>query len=414
MKIAVAGTGYVGLSVALLLSQHNEVHALDIVPEKVEMLNSGVSPIVDSEITNFLTRNTSGERPLDFHATSSPKEAYSNANLAIIATPTNYDAQMNYFDTSSVESAISTVREYAPKVWIVIKSTIPVGYTRQLRNRLHDDHILFSPEFLREGHALYDNLHPSRIVVGAPQDDKRSVRAARDFAASLAQGADPMEWNRTNPDGSTGIPELVVGTTEAEAIKLFANTYLALRVAYFNELDTYAESRGLNTREIINGVCLDPRIGDGYNNPSFGYGGYCLPKDTKQLLANYNQVPQNLIEAIVEANRTRKDFISDEILNQLRNVENPVVGIYRLTMKSGSDNFRQSAIQGVMKRLKGEGLAVVIYEPTLGKSDFYGSEVTYDLTEFKQRVDIIVANRWNDDLADVASKVFTRDLFKRD
>lgn len=414
MKIAVAGTGYVGLSVALLLSQHNEVHALDIVPEKVEMLNSGVSPIVDSEITNFLTRNTSGERPLDFHATSSPKEAYSNADLAIIATPTNYDAQMNYFDTSSVESAISTVREYAPKVWIVIKSTIPVGYTRQLRNRLHDDQILFSPEFLREGHALYDNLHPSRIVVGAPQDDKRSVRAARDFAASLAQGADPMEWNRTNPDGSTGIPELVVGTTEAEAIKLFANTYLALRVAYFNELDTYAESRGLNTREIINGVYLDPRIGDGYNNPSFGYGGYCLPKDTKQLLANYNQVPQNLIEAIVEANRTRKDFISDEILNQLRNVENPVVGIYRLTMKSGSDNFRQSAIQGVMKRLKGEGLAVVIYEPTLGKSDFYGSEVTYDLTEFKQRVDIIVANRWNDDLADVASKVFTRDLFKRD
>lgn len=414
MKIAVAGTGYVGLSVALLLSQHNEVHALDIVPEKVEMLNSGVSPIVDSEITNFLTRNTSGERPLDFHATSSPKEAYSNADLAIIATPTNYDAQMNYFDTSSVESAISTVREYAPKAWIVIKSTIPVGYTRQLRNRLHDDHILFSPEFLREGHALYDNLHPSRIVVGAPQDDERSVRAARDFAASLAQGADPMEWNRTNPDGSTGIPELVVGTTEAEAIKLFANTYLALRVAYFNELDTYAESRGLNTHEIINGVCLDPRIGDGYNNPSFGYGGYCLPKDTKQLLANYNQVPQNLIEAIVEANRTRKDFISDEILNQLRNVENPVVGIYRLTMKSGSDNFRQSAIQGVMKRLKGEGLAVVIYEPTLGKSDFYGSEVTYDLTEFKQRVDIIVANRWNDDLADVASKVFTRDLFKRD
>lgn len=414
MKIAVAGTGYVGLSVALLLSQHNEVHALDIVPEKVEMLNSGVSPIVDSEITNFLTRNTSGERPLDFHATSSPKEAYSNADLAIIATPTNYDAQMNYFDTSSVESAISTVREYAPKAWIVIKSTIPVGYTRQLRNRLHDDHILFSPEFLREGHALYDNLHPSRIVVGAPQDDERSVRAARDFAASLAQGADPMEWNRTNPDGNTGIPELVVGTTEAEAIKLFANTYLTLRVAYFNELDTYAESRGLNTREIINGVCLDPRIGDGYNNPSFGYGGYCLPKDTKQLLANYNQVPQNLIEAIVEANRTRKDFISDEILNQLRNVENPVVGIYRLTMKSGSDNFRQSAIQGVMKRLKGEGLAVVIYEPTLGKSDFYGSEVTYDLTEFKQRVDIIVANRWNDDLADVASKVFTRDLFKRD
>lgn len=414
MKIAVAGTGYVGLSVALLLSQHNEVHALDIVPEKVEMLNSGVSPIVDSEITNFLTRNTSGERPLDFHATSSPKEAYSNADLAIIATPTNYDAQMNYFDTSSVESAISTVREYAPKAWIVIKSTIPVGYTRQLRNRLHDDHILFSPEFLREGHALYDNLHPSRIVVGAPQDDERSVRAARDFAASLAQGADPMEWNRTNPDGSTGIPELVVGTTEAETIKLFANTYLALRVAYFNELDTYAKSRGLNTREIINGVCLDPRIGDGYNNPSFGYGGYCLPKDTKQLLANYNQVPQNLIEAIVEANRTRKDFISDEILNQLRNVENPVVGIYRLTMKSGSDNFRQSAIQGVMKRLKGEGLAVVIYEPTLGKSDFYGSEVTYDLTEFKQRVDIIVANRWNGDLADVASKVFTRDLFKRD
>ncbi len=414
MKIAVAGTGYVGLSVALLLSQHNEVHAFDIVPEKVALLNDGRSPIVDSEITRFLTDNANGTHPLDFRATIDPESAYSGADFAVIATPTNYDEQRNYFDTSSVESAIASVREYAPEAWIVIKSTIPVGYTQQLRERLHDDRILFSPEFLREGHALYDNLHPSRIVVGAPQHDEKSTEAAHVFVSLLEQGTDSEEQTRTNPDGSTGIPKIVVGTTEAEAIKLFANTYLALRVAYFNELDTYAESRGLDTREIINGVCPDPRIGDGYNNPSFGYGGYCLPKDTKQLLANYNQVPQNLIEAIVEANRTRKDFISDEILAKVRDVKNPLVGIYRLTMKSGSDNFRQSAIQGVMKRLKGEGVTVVIYEPTLDKPDFYGSEVTHDLAKFKQQSDIIVANRWNDELSDIADKVFTRDLFKRD
>ncbi len=414
MKIAVAGTGYVGLSVALLLSQHNEVHAFDIVPEKVALLNDGRSPIVDSEITRFLTDNANGTHPLDFRATIDPESAYSGADFAVIATPTNYDEQRNYFDTSSVESAIASVREYAPEAWIVIKSTIPVGYTQQLRERLHDDRILFSPEFLREGHALYDNLHPSRIVVGAPQHDEKSTEAAHVFVSLLEQGTDSEEQTRTNPDGSTGIPKIVVGTTEAEAIKLFANTYLALRVAYFNELDTYAESRGLDTREIINGVCLDPRIGDGYNNPSFGYGGYCLPKDTKQLLANYNQVPQNLIEAIVEANRTRKDFISDEILAKVRDAKNPLVGIYRLTMKSGSDNFRQSAIQGVMKRIKGEGVTVVIYEPTLDKPDFYGSEVTHDLAKFKQQSDIIVANRWNDELSDIADKVFTRDLFKRD
>lgn len=414
MKIAVAGTGYVGLSVALLLSQHHEVHALDIVPEKVDLLNAGKSPIVDKEITAFLDRNASGERPLNFQATLDPAQAYTDADYAVVATPTNYDEKRNYFDTSSVEAAVAAVREHSPHAWIVIKSTIPVGYTLQLRERLHDDHIIFSPEFLREGHALYDNLHPSRIVVGAPQDDEAAVAAAKTFAGLLAQGADPAEAERHNADGSTGIPELVVGTTEAEAIKLFANTYLALRVAYFNELDTYAESRGLDTRAIIDGVCLDPRIGDGYNNPSFGYGGYCLPKDTKQLLANYAAVPQNLIEAIVEANRTRKDFVSDEILQLVDGVKEPVVGIYRLTMKSGSDNFRQSAIQGVMKRLKGKGVTVIVYEPTLDKPDFFGSPVTHDLAEFKAEADAIVANRWNNDLNDVADKVYTRDLFKRD
>ena len=414
MKIAVAGTGYVGLSVALLLSQHHEVHALDIVPEKVDLLNAGKSPIVDKEITAFLDRNASGERPLNFQATLDPAQAYTDADYAVVATPTNYDEKRNYFDTSSVEAAVAAVREHSPHAWIVIKSTIPVGYTLQLRERLHDDHIIFSPEFLREGHALYDNLHPSRIVVGAPQDDEAAVAAAKTFAGLLAQGADPAEAERHNADGSTGIPELVVGTTEAEAIKLFANTYLALRVAYFNELDTYAESRGLDTRAIIDGVCLDPRIGDGYNNPSFGYGGYCLPKDTKQLLANYAAVPQNLIEAIVEANRTRKDFVSDEILQLVDGVKEPVVGIYRLTMKSGSDNFRQSAIQGVMKRLKGKGVTVIVYEPTLDKPDFFGSPVPPDLAEFKAKADAIVANRWNNDLNDVADKVYTRDLFKRD
>ncbi len=414
MKIAVAGTGYVGLSVALLLSQHHEVHALDIVPEKVDLLNAGKSPIVDKEITAFLDRNASGERPLNFQATLDPAQAYTDADYAVVATPTNYDEKRNYFDTSSVEAAVAAVREHSPHAWIVIKSTIPVGYTLQLRERLHDDHIIFSPEFLREGHALYDNLHPSRIVVGAPQDDEAAVAAAKTFAGLLAQGADPAEAERHNANGSTGIPELVVGTTEAEAIKLFANTYLALRVAYFNELDTYAESRDLDTRAIINGVCLDPRIGDGYNNPSFGYGGYCLPKDTKQLLANYAAVPQNLIEAIVEANRTRKDFVPDEILQLVDGVKEPVVGIYRLTMKSGSDNFRQSAIQGVMKRLKGKGVTVIVYEPTLDKPDFFGSPVTHDLAEFKAKADAIVANRWNHDLNDVADKVYTRDLFKRD
>lgn len=419
MKIAVAGTGYVGLSVALLLSQHNEVHALDIVPEKVELLNNGKSPIVDSEITAFLDADRSGERPLDFQATLDPEQAYTGADYAVIATPTNYDVQKNYFDTSSVEAAIEAIRKYDQTAWIVIKSTIPVGYTQQIRERFHDDRILFSPEFLREGHALYDNLHPSRIVVGAPQDDAEAVQAAHTFVDLLAHGAAPEEKNRVNPDGSRGIPQLVVGTTEAEAIKLFANTYLALRVAYFNELDTYAESRGLNTREIIKGVCMDPRIRDDYNNPSFGYGGYCLPKDTKQLLANYDKVPQNLIEAIVESNRTRKDFIASEIeelveLAKANGATKPVVGVYRLTMKSGSDNFRQSAIQGVMKRIKSRGIEVVVYEPTLDAPDFFGSKVMHDLDAFKREADVIISNRWNDDLTDVAGKVYTRDLFRRD
>ena len=419
MKIAVAGTGYVGLSVALLLSQHNEVHALDIVPEKVELLNNGKSPIVDSKITAFLDADRSGERPLDFQATLDPEQAYTGADYAVIATPTNYDAQKNYFDTSSVEAAIEAIRKYDQTAWIVIKSTIPVGYTQQIRERFHDDRILFSPEFLREGHALYDNLHPSRIVVGAPQDDAEAVQAAHTFVDLLAHGAAPEEKDRVNPDGSRGIPQLVVGTTEAEAIKLFANTYLALRVAYFNELDTYAESRGLNTHEIIKGVCMDPRIRDDYNNPSFGYGGYCLPKDTKQLLANYDKVPQNLIEAIVESNRTRKDFIAYEIEElvdraKANGIAKPVVGVYRLTMKSGSDNFRQSAIQGVMKRIKSRGIEVVVYEPTLAAPDFFGSKVTHDLDSCKREADVIISNRWNDDLTDVAGKVYTRDLFRRD
>ena len=419
MKIAVAGTGYVGLSVALLLSQHNEVHALDIVPEKVELLNNGKSPIVDSKITAFLDADRSGERPLDFQATLDPEQAYTGADYAVIATPTNYDAQKNYFDTSSVEAAIEAIRKYDQTAWIVIKSTIPVGYTQQIRERFHDDRILFSPEFLREGHALYDNLHPSRIVVGAPQDDAAAVQAAHTFVDLLAHGAAPEEKDRVNPDGSRGIPQLVVGTTEAEAIKLFANTYLALRVAYFNELDTYAESRGLNTHEIIKGVCMDPRIRDDYNNPSFGYGGYCLPKDTKQLLANYDKAPQNLIEAIVESNRTRKDFIAYEIEElvdraKANGIAKPVVGVYRLTMKSGSDNFRQSAIQGVMKRIKSRGIEVVVYEPTLDAPDFFGSKVTHDLDSFKREADVIISNRWNDDLTDVAGKVYTRDLFRRD
>ena len=417
MKIAVAGTGYVGLSLAVLLAQHNEVHTLDIVPEKVEKINRFVSPIQDDEIERFLLEAKAGERKLDLRATTDPQEAYASAEFAIVATPTNYDSERNFFDTSSVEAAIATIRSV--NAWIVIKSTIPVGYTAGLRERLGDSKIFFSPEFLRESKALYDNLHPSRIVVGAPKDDDEAVAAAKQFADLLAHGADPAELERENADGTVGIPRLVLGTTEAEAVKLFANTYLALRVAYFNELDTYCEARGLNAADVIGGVCLEPRIGSHYNNPSFGYGGYCLPKDTKQLLANYKDVPQNLIEAIVESNRTRKDFVAEQVVDRVMSLvyegnPKPVVGVYRLTMKSNSDNFRASSIQGIMKRVKAKGIPVVVYEPSLDAPEFYGSEVTHDLEAFKQRCDVIVANRWSDDLADVADKIYTRDLFKRD
>lgn len=418
MRIAVAGMGYVGLSLAMLLAQHNEVRALDVVPEKVVLLNNGKSPIADAEIERFLRERAEGKRQLNFAAILNEREAYEGADFAIIATPTNYDPQKNFFDTSSVEAAIAAVRAVNETAWIVIKSTIPVGYTEKLSARLADRRIIFSPEFLREGKALYDNLHPSRIVVGAAKGEE-AQHAAAQFAELLQEGAAPEEKKRENADGATGIPTLLCGTTEAEAIKLFSNTYLALRVAYFNELDTYARVRGLDAAKIINGVCLDPRIGDHYNNPSFGYGGYCLPKDTKQLLANYQDVPQNLISAIVEANRTRKDFVAEEVLarvGELRNrgIKNPKVGVYRLTMKKGSDNYRASSIQGVMKRIKAQGVEVVVYEPTYGEDQFFGSAVENDFAKFKEASDLVVANRWDPDLTDVAEKVYTCDLFKCD
>ena len=417
MRMAVAGTGYVGLSVALLLSQHNEVRAFDVVAEKVELLQQGKSPIRDEEIEDFLSHRE--KLGLKFEVTNDAARAYESAEMVIVATPTNYDATTNSFDTSAVEDAMDAVRAVNPDAWIVVKSTVPVGYTERIRNERGDQRIIFSPEFLREGHALYDNLHPSRIVVGAPRDDSEAVAAAERFAAALEEGAALSERKRENPDGTKDIPILVLGPTEAEAVKLFANTYLALRVSYFNELDTYCETKGLDTREIIQGVCLDPRIGSHYNNPSFGYGGYCLPKDTKQLLANYKDVPQNLIQAIVDSNHTRKDFVADEVLKHVAelassDMTSPLVGVYRLTMKSGSDNFRASSIQGIMKRLKARGMLMRVYEPTLDAKDFHGSEVTHDLDSFKSRCDIIVANRWSDELSDVACKVYTRDLFRRD